>query len=81
MAEQPAELTVLTDWHKEIRAQFPILARHPELAYLDSAATAHSISTALPPLRQRDASHLVAARIMLRLLQPRHRPAAAGFEP
>ncbi|WP_281155568.1 aminotransferase class V-fold PLP-dependent enzyme [Streptomyces sp. HYC2] len=30
----------LLSWHRELRAQFPILTAHPELAYLDSAATA-----------------------------------------
>ncbi|KOV60615.1 cysteine desulfurase [Streptomyces sp. MMG1121] len=28
------------DWQREVREQFPIIAAHPELAYLDSAATA-----------------------------------------
>ncbi|MFC7806172.1 aminotransferase class V-fold PLP-dependent enzyme [Streptomyces olivaceus] len=27
------------DWRRELRAQFPILAAHPDLTYLDSAAT------------------------------------------
>ncbi|MEU5537921.1 aminotransferase class V-fold PLP-dependent enzyme [Streptomyces sp. NPDC020362] len=30
----------LTAWHQELRAQFPIITGHPDLAYLDSAATA-----------------------------------------
>ncbi|MFE9828878.1 aminotransferase class V-fold PLP-dependent enzyme [Streptomyces halstedii] len=30
----------LSDWHNALRAQFPIITGHPELAYLDSAATA-----------------------------------------
>lgn len=30
----------LRDWQRALRAQFPIIAGHPELAYLDSAATA-----------------------------------------
>ncbi|PAZ14711.1 cysteine desulfurase [Streptomyces sp. SA15] len=30
----------LRDWQRELRAQFPIITAHPELAYLDSAATA-----------------------------------------
>ncbi|MGW0825784.1 aminotransferase class V-fold PLP-dependent enzyme [Streptomyces sp. NPDC002845] len=30
----------LRDWQDELRAQFPIITAHPELAYLDSAATA-----------------------------------------
>ncbi|MDT0268524.1 aminotransferase class V-fold PLP-dependent enzyme [Streptomyces sp. DSM 44915] len=35
-----AELAPLRDWQRELRAQFPIITAHPELAYLDSAATA-----------------------------------------
>ncbi|MGA5503984.1 aminotransferase class V-fold PLP-dependent enzyme [Streptomyces umbrinus] len=34
------ELAELTAWQRELRAQFPIITSHPELAYLDSAATA-----------------------------------------
>ncbi|GAA4588204.1 cysteine desulfurase/selenocysteine lyase [Actinoplanes octamycinicus] len=30
----------MTDWQRELRAQFPIVAAHPDIAYLDSAATA-----------------------------------------
>ncbi|MEV0222859.1 aminotransferase class V-fold PLP-dependent enzyme [Streptomyces sp. NPDC050704] len=30
----------LRDWQRELRAQFPIITGHPELTYLDSAATA-----------------------------------------
>ncbi|MGJ5694942.1 aminotransferase class V-fold PLP-dependent enzyme, partial [Streptomyces pratensis] len=30
----------LSDWHSALRSQFPIITGHPELAYLDSAATA-----------------------------------------
>ncbi|MFB6591755.1 aminotransferase class V-fold PLP-dependent enzyme [Streptomyces diastaticus] len=29
----------LAAWHSGLRAEFPIITRHPELAYLDSAAT------------------------------------------
>jgi cysteine desulfurase/selenocysteine lyase len=37
MAEpDPAELA---DWQREVREQFPIITAHPEVAYLDSAAT------------------------------------------
>ncbi|MDX3645115.1 aminotransferase class V-fold PLP-dependent enzyme [Streptomyces sp. MB09-02B] len=32
-------LTELADWHGELREQFPILTAHPEVTYLDSAAT------------------------------------------
>ncbi|WP_149828451.1 aminotransferase class V-fold PLP-dependent enzyme [Streptomyces tailanensis] len=34
------EFSELTAWHADLRGQFPILTDHPELAYLDSAATA-----------------------------------------
>ncbi|MFB7495114.1 aminotransferase class V-fold PLP-dependent enzyme [Streptomyces sp. NPDC056161] len=30
----------LAEWQRSLRAQFPIVAAHPDLAYLDSAATA-----------------------------------------
>ncbi|MFI2433558.1 aminotransferase class V-fold PLP-dependent enzyme [Streptomyces sp. NPDC018693] len=33
-------LDELAPWQRELRAQFPIIAGHPDLAYLDSAATA-----------------------------------------
>jgi cysteine desulfurase/selenocysteine lyase len=32
-------LTELADWHRELREQFPIITAHPEVTYLDSAAT------------------------------------------
>ncbi|UUU20204.1 aminotransferase class V-fold PLP-dependent enzyme [Streptomyces sp. DSM 40750] len=34
-----SELTELTDWQRELRVHFPIITAHPEMAYLDSAAT------------------------------------------
>ncbi|MBG0857827.1 aminotransferase class V-fold PLP-dependent enzyme [Streptomyces spinoverrucosus] len=34
------ELKELASWQQEVRGQFPIITGHPELAYLDSAATA-----------------------------------------
>ncbi|MGI5347154.1 aminotransferase class V-fold PLP-dependent enzyme [Streptomyces sp. CA-250714] len=37
----------LRDWQRELRAQFPIITGHPELAYLDSAATAQKPQTVL----------------------------------
>lgn len=40
MADPAAELKSLASWQRPLRAQFPIVAGHPELAYLDSAATA-----------------------------------------
>ncbi|MBT2417042.1 aminotransferase class V-fold PLP-dependent enzyme [Streptomyces sp. ISL-22] len=36
----PAATEELTRWQRVLRAQFPIITAHPELAYLDSAATA-----------------------------------------
>ncbi|MEU8693899.1 aminotransferase class V-fold PLP-dependent enzyme [Streptomyces sp. NPDC048665] len=38
--EVPDSVVELTGWQQELRAQFPIIAGHPDLAYLDSAATA-----------------------------------------
>ncbi|WP_245650503.1 aminotransferase class V-fold PLP-dependent enzyme [Nocardia harenae] len=35
----PETLTRLADWQRELRAQFPIIAGNPDLAYLDNAAT------------------------------------------
>jgi cysteine desulfurase/selenocysteine lyase len=35
-----ADLKELADWHRDFRAEFPIITAHPDLAYLDSAATA-----------------------------------------
>ncbi len=40
MADPLEEIAELTPWQRPLRAQFPIIAAHPELAYLDSAATA-----------------------------------------
>lgn len=34
------ELKELAAWQRDVREQFPIITAHPELAYLDSAATA-----------------------------------------
>lgn len=40
-AHAPATVVLqeLREWHTALRAQFPIITGHPELAYLDSAAT------------------------------------------
>ncbi|MBZ4015944.1 aminotransferase class V-fold PLP-dependent enzyme [Streptomyces purpurogeneiscleroticus] len=38
-APAAAVLRELRDWQAALRAQFPIITAHPELAYLDSAAT------------------------------------------
>ncbi|GKQ37579.1 aminotransferase class V-fold PLP-dependent enzyme [Streptomyces sp. A012304] len=37
---QPFAAADLTEWQRALRAQFPIITGHPDLAYLDSAATA-----------------------------------------
>jgi cysteine desulfurase/selenocysteine lyase len=39
-AQGTAALTELRDWQRALRDQFPIVTAHPDLAYLDSAATA-----------------------------------------
>lgn len=39
-SQGPAVLEELAVWHRAMRAQFPIIGAHPDLAYLDSAATA-----------------------------------------
>ncbi|WP_030613503.1 aminotransferase class V-fold PLP-dependent enzyme [Streptomyces sclerotialus] len=39
-APASAALEELREWHAALRVQFPILTGHPELVYLDSAATA-----------------------------------------
>ncbi|GAQ60539.1 aminotransferase class V-fold PLP-dependent enzyme [Streptomyces scabiei] len=36
---RPADLRDLASWQEPLRAQFPIVVGHPDLAYLDSAAT------------------------------------------
>jgi cysteine desulfurase/selenocysteine lyase len=35
----PGDLKELADWQRELRQQFPIIDAHPDVAYLDSAAT------------------------------------------
>ncbi|MFG2556089.1 aminotransferase class V-fold PLP-dependent enzyme [Streptomyces sp. NPDC048581] len=39
-AQGPSLIEELGEWQHTLRAQFPIITAHPELAYLDSAATA-----------------------------------------
>ncbi|WP_086804559.1 aminotransferase class V-fold PLP-dependent enzyme [Streptomyces caniscabiei] len=39
MADPAEELAELAAWQGPLRAQFPIITAHPELAYLDNAAT------------------------------------------
>ncbi|TXS50068.1 aminotransferase class V-fold PLP-dependent enzyme [Streptomyces sp. uw30] len=39
-SQLPATVDELGQWQQALRAQFPIITAHPELAYLDSAATA-----------------------------------------
>ncbi|MFI9273085.1 aminotransferase class V-fold PLP-dependent enzyme [Kitasatospora sp. NPDC052896] len=41
----------LEDWNAELRAQFPIITASPELAYLDSAATAQKPRAVLDAVR------------------------------
>ncbi|WP_435612303.1 aminotransferase class V-fold PLP-dependent enzyme [Streptomyces sp. bgisy159] len=45
------DLWDLTDWQAGLRAQFPILTAHPDLAYLDSAATAQKPRAVLDAVR------------------------------
>ncbi|KAB8160331.1 aminotransferase class V-fold PLP-dependent enzyme [Streptomyces sp. 3MP-14] len=45
-------LTQLRGWHSELREQFPILANHPGLAYLDSAATSQKPRAVLDAVRE-----------------------------
>jgi cysteine desulfurase/selenocysteine lyase len=40
MADPAAELVELAAWQRPLRAEFPIIVKHPDLAYLDNAATA-----------------------------------------
>ncbi|MBC9726002.1 aminotransferase class V-fold PLP-dependent enzyme [Streptomyces sp. TRM68367] len=39
-AQAPLHADELSEWQPALRAQFPIITGHPDLAYLDSAATA-----------------------------------------
>ncbi|MFE5813932.1 aminotransferase class V-fold PLP-dependent enzyme [Streptomyces sp. NPDC056479] len=39
-SQGPAPIEDLEEWQRGLRAQFPIITAHPDLAYLDSAATA-----------------------------------------
>ncbi|GAA2079223.1 SufS family cysteine desulfurase [Streptomyces albiaxialis] len=45
-------LEELRAWHEELRVQFPILAAHPEPAYLDSAATSQKPEAVLDAVRE-----------------------------
>ncbi|MFG3256779.1 aminotransferase class V-fold PLP-dependent enzyme [Streptomyces sp. NPDC048172] len=45
-------LEELRGWHEKLRAQFPILTGHPELAYLDSAATSQKPEAVLDAVRE-----------------------------
>ncbi|MBD0670829.1 aminotransferase class V-fold PLP-dependent enzyme [Streptomyces sp. CBMA156] len=44
-------LDELHDWHRELRAQFPIITGNPEQAYLDSAATSQKPLAVLDAVR------------------------------
>ncbi|MFC8918650.1 aminotransferase class V-fold PLP-dependent enzyme [Streptomyces sp. NPDC057116] len=47
----PAEIGELRSWQRALRAQFPIVTAHPDLAYLDSAATAQKPQAVLDAVR------------------------------
>ncbi|MFD6970180.1 aminotransferase class V-fold PLP-dependent enzyme [Streptomyces sp. NPDC059949] len=51
MADPLEEIAELTPWQRPLRAQFPIITAHPELAYLDSAATAQKPQAVLDAVR------------------------------
>ncbi|WP_169548890.1 aminotransferase class V-fold PLP-dependent enzyme [Nocardiopsis lucentensis] len=42
----------LTDWQRSLREQFPIITAHPDLAYLDSAATSQKPRAVLEAVRE-----------------------------
>ncbi|MEU1850826.1 aminotransferase class V-fold PLP-dependent enzyme [Streptomyces sp. NPDC019990] len=48
----PDTLGELRPWQRELRAQFPIVTGHPELAYLDSAATAQKPQAVLDAVQR-----------------------------
>lgn len=48
----PATLDELHPWQRELRDQFPIVTGHPELAYLDSAATAQKPQAVLDAVQR-----------------------------
>ncbi|MFG3505950.1 aminotransferase class V-fold PLP-dependent enzyme [Streptomyces sp. NPDC047821] len=47
----PAQIGELRSWQRALRAQFPIVTAHPDLAYLDSAATAQKPQAVLDAVR------------------------------
>ncbi|WP_374778523.1 aminotransferase class V-fold PLP-dependent enzyme [Streptomyces sp. NBC_01310] len=51
MADPLEEIAELAPWQRPLRAQFPIITAHPELAYLDSAATAQKPQAVLDAVR------------------------------
>lgn len=51
MDDPAAELKSLASWQPPLRAQFPIVVGQPELAYLDSAATAQKPRAVLDAVR------------------------------
>jgi cysteine desulfurase/selenocysteine lyase len=50
-AQRPARPEELHDWQRALRAQFPIITGHPDLAYLDSAATGQKPLAVLDAVR------------------------------
>ncbi|MGW7098734.1 aminotransferase class V-fold PLP-dependent enzyme [Streptomyces sp. NPDC054838] len=51
MDDPAAQLKSLAPWQRPLRAQFPIVTGHPELVYLDSAATAQKPQAVLSAVR------------------------------
>ncbi|WP_129843533.1 aminotransferase class V-fold PLP-dependent enzyme [Streptomyces sp. RFCAC02] len=49
---EPDDLTLLGPWQRALRAQFPIIADHPDLAYLDSAATSQKPHAVLAAVQE-----------------------------
>ncbi|MFE5769955.1 aminotransferase class V-fold PLP-dependent enzyme [Streptomyces sp. NPDC056485] len=52
MARTVGVLEELGPWQRRLRAQFPIIVAHPELAYLDSAATAQKPQAVLDAVQR-----------------------------
>ncbi|MFI6033474.1 aminotransferase class V-fold PLP-dependent enzyme [Streptomyces sp. NPDC051315] len=50
-AQGPAVIAELGEWQRALRTQFPIITGHPDLAYLDSAATAQKPQAVLDAVR------------------------------
>ncbi|MEV3991047.1 aminotransferase class V-fold PLP-dependent enzyme [Streptomyces sp. NPDC049837] len=52
MSAYHTEIEELGSWQRELRAQFPIVTGHPDLAYLDAAATAQKPQPVLDAVRR-----------------------------